>query len=72
MGRERAYHFGYGRECQGCEHRDVQFVRIGHVHPCEKVRWVGHRHVLPAWEDGRCQDFSPVDLPILAAETIQG
>jgi len=65
MAVERPYFYGYQAICVFCCHRDLDMVRLGHVNPCGRVRWEGHKHCLPKWQDGACGDFRP--LPEAAA-----
>ena len=65
MSTELPFNYGCRPQCRQCEHRDADLADKGHPNPCSMVRWEGHRHKLPDWQDGECGDFK--QLPEVAA-----
>ena len=57
---DKPYRFGYQPTCHDCRHQHRDGLLAGRVSPCGKVAWIGQRHVVPSWEDGRCMDHQPI------------
>ncbi len=55
---------GYGEVCRDCRHFHLWAWEQGHPNPCERVEWIGRKHVEPSLSDDgrRCDEYDGPEI----------